>query len=206
MTLAPRRSVARAQASGMPQVPAGRDTLAASGPQQIAPVLPVLAQTAPAPIPPAPAARTSNALPTTESATRSGDAGTEARLPIFDSVESDWFRRGGPPISRVTGSMKAATGSWSSPADDGFRAAQAAASPTTGDVTGAGLPKRVPSANLVPGSIGTRPRGQQAGQAPPPAARPVRSPEEARTRLKGFQVRGREGRTDAPQQQGTNEN
>ena len=86
------------------------------------------------------------------------------------------------------------------------RAAETVGSPVAGRTTNAGLPKRVPSANLVPGSIGTRPRGQQAGQAPPSAAGPARSPDEARARLKGFQVRGREGRTDAPGQPGTNEN
>jgi hypothetical protein len=119
------------------------------------------------------------------------------RLPIYDSIESEWFRRSG--------------GSWTSPADEGFRrAAETVVSPVAGQLTGAGLPKRVPSANLVPGSIGTRPTGQQHGQqhgpTPPRAARPARSPEAVRTRLTGFQVRGREGRTSASQQPGTGEN
>ena len=138
----------------------------------------------------------------------------DVRLPIYDSIESEWFRRGG--TSFVAGQTSG--NSWTSPADEGFRrAAETVVSPVAGQLTGAGLPKRVPSANLVPGSIGTRPTGQrdglqhgqqhglQHGQTPPRAARPVRSPEAVRTRLTGFQVRGREGRTSASQQPGPGE-
>jgi signal transduction histidine kinase len=104
------------------------------------------------------------------------------RLPIFDSVESEWFRRG--------------TSVWTSPADEGFRVAQTVVgSPVAGQTTSAGLPQRMPSANLVPGSISAPPR-QRAGQAPRPTAGPARSPAEVRARLTGFQLRGREGRTD----------
>ena len=135
-----------------------------------------------------------------ESAANAAETTSDRRLPIYDSIESEWFRRGST-------SFNAAGSSWTSPADEGFRrAAETVGSPVAGRTTNAGLPKRVPSANLVPGSIGTRPRGQQAGQTPPSAAGPARSPDEARARLKGFQVRGREGRTDAPGQPGTNEN
>jgi signal transduction histidine kinase len=209
--MAPRRSVARAQSAGWPQVPAGRETLASSGPQQVAPVSPALAQSVSVSIPPAPIPPAPTTVPAPESATRSGETGTEARLPIFDSVESDWFRRGGPPISRVTGPMKAATGSWSSPADDGFRAAQAAASPTVGDVTTAGLPKRVPSANLVPGKVG---RDQTSSAGGPRPATPVgrtaeevrRAADEARSRMSGLQRGGRQGRAAAPQNVETNDN
>jgi hypothetical protein len=121
---------------------------------------------------------------------------SSVRLPIYDSVESDWFRRGAP-LSIAQGQAPLAS-SWTSPADDGFRAAQTVVSPTADPVTTAGLPKRVPSANLVPGSIGPRP-GQRAGtgQGPAPAL-PTRSPEAVRARLSGFQLKGRQGRTDAP--------
>jgi len=126
----------------------------------------------------------------------------EVRLPIYDSIESEWFRRGGGSFT----AQSASGGSWTSPADEGFRrAAETVVAPVAGQMTGAGLPKRVPSANLVPGSIGTRPAGQRDGQAPRPAAGPARSPEAVRARLKGFQVRGREGRTSA-QPPGTGEN
>jgi signal transduction histidine kinase len=125
------------------------------------------------------------------------------RLPIYDSIESEWFRRG---TTSFGGGGRSSAGSWTSPADEGFRrAAQTVVSPVAEQVTNAGLPQRVPSANLVPGSIGARPAGQRAGQAPPTDG-PSRSPEAVRARLKGFQVRGREGRTDPPQPPGTNEN
>jgi signal transduction histidine kinase len=127
------------------------------------------------------------------------------RLPIYDSIESEWFRRGNTSFSGGAGKVPA--GSWTSPADEGFRvAAQTAVSPVAGQTTSAGLPKRVPSANLVPGSIGTRPTGRQAGQTAPAGGGPSRSPEAVRARLSGFQVRGRDARTDLPRRPGTDEN
>ena len=90
-------------------------------------------------------------------------AGQEQRLPIFDSLESDWFRRSGKTLSatqRPQGAQDAqaapaaAQASWTSPADEGWRAAQAVATPAAGETTQAGLPRRVPRANLVPGSVG----------------------------------------------------
>ena len=92
-------------------------------------------------------------------------AGQEQRLPIFDSLESDWFRRSGKTLSatqqrpqRRPGRAGRAVGrgsvSWTSPADEGWRAAQAVATPAAGETTQAGLPRRVPRANLVPGSVG----------------------------------------------------
>jgi hypothetical protein len=44
-------------------------------------------------------------------------------------------------------------GSWSSPADAGWRAAQAAAETKPDATTGTGLPKRVPMAHFVPGRV-----------------------------------------------------
>jgi signal transduction histidine kinase len=121
------------------------------------------------------------------------------RLPIYDSIESDWFRRG---TTSSSDQGRPAAGTWTSPADEGFRrAAETASSPVAGQTTSAGLPKRVPSANLVPGSIGARPAGRQGPQAPPQAdsGGPARSPEAVRARLTGFQVRGRAGRSDGPE-------
>jgi hypothetical protein len=135
----------------------------------------------------------------------------DARLPIFDAVESEWFRRGGKP-----GDM-----SWTSPADEGFRAASATvATPVTGENTSAGLPKRVPSANLLPGTVGGVPGGPGAGggipgglgggipgnvpggvggtgpQTTPPSAA-AQAAEAARSRMSGFARGGREGRAAA---------
>jgi signal transduction histidine kinase len=121
----------------------------------------------------------------------------DQRLPIFDSLESDWFRRSGRtvstarPSSGVQVGQAAAQASWISPADEGMRAAQALAAPSAGDTTQAGLPRRVPRANLVPGSVG--------GGDDAEADAPVRSPDAARTRMTSFQRGVREGRAATPQ-------
>ena len=81
--------------------------------------------------------------------------GRDQRLPIFDTLESDWFRRSG--TSHAASQDQASVpdqASWHSPADAGWRAAETVAAPTTGATTSAGLPRRVPRANLVPGSVG----------------------------------------------------
>jgi HAMP domain-containing protein len=159
-----------------------------------------------------------------------------AALPIFDSVESDWFRARGRKLPRheapstqqasmlqankqqasmqqasmQQASMQQATvqmpavrqplaepptapqpaaRQWSSPGDDGWRAAEAVLAPATGGITGAGLPRRTPQANLVPGSAGERPA------RPAQAAQPAESAEMARNRLAGFQRGSRRART-----------
>ena len=142
-------------------------------------------------------------------------AGQEQRLPIFDSLESDWFRRSGKTLSatqRTQGApaaqaaaqaaqgAQAAESSWTSPADEGWRAAQAVATPAAGETTQAGLPRRVPRANLVPGSVGGGNGGQgSAGSPETEAEAPVRSPDAARSRMASFQRGVREGRAAAPQ-------
>jgi len=132
----------------------------------------------------------------------------EPRLPIFDSLESDWFRRSGqtmtatqqrPQGAPATQGAPAAQGAAgqqafrTSPADEGWKAAQAVASPEAGETTGAGLPKRVPRANLVPGSVAS------GGGQEPEAEAPVRSPDAIRNRMASFQRGVREGRAVAPQ-------
>ena len=137
----------------------------------------------------------------------------DQRLPIFDSLESDWFRRSGKTVGSarpspgaqgvqgaqgaqgaqgVQAGQPAAHSSWTSPADEGWRAAQALAAPAAGDTTQAGLPRRVPRANLVPGSVG-------GGGGDAEADAPTRSPDAARTRMASFQRGVREGRAAAPQ-------
>jgi signal transduction histidine kinase len=121
-------------------------------------------------------------------------AAQDQRLPIFDSLESDWFRRSGKTLSstRVQSTQQAPQASWTSPADEGWRAAQALAAPAAGETTQAGLPRRVPRANLVPGSIGN-------GGPEAEAEGPARSPDAARDRMASFQRGVREGRAAAPQ-------
>jgi signal transduction histidine kinase len=120
-------------------------------------------------------------------------AGEEHRLPIFESVESDWFRRGRSGASRAgqVASTASSGGGWTSPADEGWRAAEAAHVPTSGGVTLSGLPKRVPRANLVPGAVGVH------TAAPAAAATSARSATQARERLANFQRGMREGRAAA---------
>ncbi len=78
---------------------------------------------------------------------------TEARrLPIFEAVESNWFR-GGRTVPGSSGVTAAAGSRWASPADEGWHAAETVDSPSSGGQTTAGLPKRLPNANLVPGAI-----------------------------------------------------
>ena len=121
----------------------------------------------------------------------------DQRLPIYDSLESDWFRRSGKSLSMARPAAGApavavAGQSWTSPADEGWRAAQALAVPSAGDTTQAGLPRRVPRANLVPGSVG-------GGGGDAEADAPTRSPDVARTRMASFQRGVREGRAATPQ-------
>ena len=143
------------------------------------------------------------------------------RLPIFEAVESDWFRRGRssvpaapaqPGLGAVTnggtgsqggfgaGPVGGAAGGWperqdarlpepevtwaASAADQGWEAAAAASAPATGGTTTAGLPKRVPQANLVPGTASPE----------PVAPAPTRSAAVTRERFASFQRGVREGR------------
>ena len=122
--------------------------------------------------------------------------GEEHRLPIFEAVESDWFRRGrqavGRPGSGHDGEADSGAGtgngnSWISAADEGWAAAEVVHAPTSGGVTPAGLPKRVPRANLVPG----------AATAAPSSVAPTRSAAATRERFASFQRGAKEGRAAA---------
>jgi signal transduction histidine kinase len=123
--------------------------------------------------------------------------GEENRLPIFESVESDWFRRGrhgtDHPARAGTGAgagaVSAATGDWTSPADAGWEAAEVAHAPVSGGTTAVGLPKRVPRANLVPGGV--------SGGTAPAVPAPARSASQTRERLASFQRGVREARAAA---------
>jgi len=65
-------------------------------------------------------------------------------LLIFAQTRSAWFSD--------TADAVAEPPAWNSIADVGWQAAERAARPILGDDTSAGLPRRVPQANLVPGS------------------------------------------------------
>jgi signal transduction histidine kinase len=109
--------------------------------------------------------------------------GEASRLPIFEAVESDWFRRGRHAVAGP-GQEEEQPESWTSQADEGWRAAELASAPSSAGLTPAGLPKRVPKANLVPGAVGHEPVAPVA----------VRSAAATRERFASFQRGVREGR------------
>jgi len=113
----------------------------------------------------------------------------ENRLPIFESVESDWFRsRRRPPRPGAPVDTPRAGEPWASPGDDGWRAAEAIRTPAVSGVTASGLPRRAPRANLVPGSAGAR-EGRPS--------RPAETAEVVSSRLAGFQRGSRRARAAA---------
>ena len=138
-----------------------------------------------------------------------GGGGVDDSLPIFDAIESNWFKRrtGGPTVDATeTGPMPqvdpaaqeqrsesrsdpepqgGSDQEWNSAADRGWKAARTAAEPLAGGLTTSGLPKRVPKANLVPG---TAPKPENVRQVP------TRSADRVRNRFSGFQRGVREGR------------
>ncbi|MDA2808260.1 sensor histidine kinase [Nocardiopsis suaedae] len=163
----------------------------------------------------------------------SPESGSEA-LPIFDAIESNWFKRrtsgpetgplptpaagaaqpaaepqppasppagaagrapqaaaeappaaGAAPASGPERSAQAEDG-WRSDADRGWQAARSAAEPIAGGLTDSGLPKRVPKANLVPG---TAPQPENVRQMP------NRSADRVRNRFSGLQKGVQDGRS-----------
>ncbi|MHC1562642.1 hypothetical protein ACR9E3_27070 [Actinomycetospora sp. C-140] len=81
--------------------------------------------------------------------------------PIFDEL-SAWFLD-------VAESRAGGDGAWSSPADTGYEAAQAALHSPTGGLTAAGLPIRDPAARLAPGAVLPPPRSGPARPSDPQA-------------------------------------
>jgi hypothetical protein len=114
-------------------------------------------------------------------------AAENSRLPIFESVESDWFRRSRRGSDAPDPGTP--TEAWSSPADEGWQAAEVAQAPVSNGTTAAGLPQRVPKANLVPGRAGL------AGAAAQTV--PTRSAAQTQERLASFQRAVREARAAA---------
>jgi hypothetical protein len=71
------------------------------------------------------------------------DNDSDSDLLIFAAAKSAWFTGD----SEVESTLE-----WSNPADAGWQAAERLIEPVHGEETSAGLPRRVPQANLVPGS------------------------------------------------------
>ncbi|GIG57305.1 hypothetical protein Lfu02_16770 [Longispora fulva] len=70
------------------------------------------------------------------------EEGGDGELLIFSAARSAWFTDPNPESEFE----------WGGTADAGWRAADKASRPAVGGTTGGGLPRRVPQANLVPGS------------------------------------------------------
>ncbi|MFF8729671.1 nitrate- and nitrite sensing domain-containing protein [Streptomyces sp. NPDC015171] len=120
----------------------------------------------------------------------------DGRTPLFDTLETNWFhgsqqQESAPapqqpqqtpqqqaPQQQAPAPQRSAstTGSWrTSPNDDLVRQAERVRQPAAGGVTTSGLPRRVPRANLVPGTA-----QQQQHQAGPQVSR---APDDVRGRL-----------------------
>ncbi|WP_099053029.1 sensor histidine kinase [Streptomyces griseochromogenes] len=114
----------------------------------------------------------------------------DGRTPLYDTLETNWFHGGqqgqqdNAPAPQQQQSAPASapqrpaspTGSWrTSPNDELVRQAERVRQPAAGGVTTSGLPRRVPRANLVPGTA-----QQQQHQAGPQVSR---APDDVRGRL-----------------------
>ncbi|MFI6403434.1 nitrate- and nitrite sensing domain-containing protein [Streptomyces sp. NPDC050548] len=142
--------------------------------------------TARPPAPQRPTRQEPEALPP---ATGPGDG----RTPLYDTLETNWFHgqqaeaqsqsNGSAPAPQPQAPQAPATppqrptgGTWrSSPNDDLVRQAERVRQPAAGGVTTSGLPRRVPRANLVPGTA-----QQQQHQTGPQVSR---APDDVRGRL-----------------------
>jgi hypothetical protein len=132
------------------------------------------------------------------------EAEQEEFLPIFASVESAWFRKPPEDIAPEPNRneqtpaqpVPSVEETWRNAADAGWRAAAAASDPSRGGVTSAGLPKRTPKANLVPGTAGRSEQPQQR-QAPAPPVSATR----VRSRMASYQQGVRRGRAEVREQE-----
>ncbi|MFD5337329.1 sensor histidine kinase [Streptomyces hawaiiensis] len=160
-----------------------------------------------APRPPAPQARhvrqEPEALPP---ASGPGDG----RTPLYDTLETNWFHGqqeqqpqndGSAPAAPQqpqgsTGPQRSAPAGWrSSPNDDLVRQAERVRQPAAGGVTTSGLPRRVPRANLVPGTA-----QQQTHQSGPQVSR---APDDVRGRLTNLRRGIAQGRQAGSTQTGS---
>jgi hypothetical protein len=91
-------------------------------------------------------------------------------LPIFQSVNG-WFRTETPPGLETEAIVEPPN--WESGADEGWRAAEKAATPEVASTTAAGLPVRAAGRQLVPGAADT---AQQRPGAPMQTGTPKRDP------------------------------
>jgi hypothetical protein len=176
--------------------PAGADVPV----QASAPPAPPVHTPAPPP-PPAPVSHVANGT--------NGVNGTNGDSPYHHEPEAEpepeVFEEHAEPVAeepqqpqhavRASASLSA----WQSPGDEGWQAAQKLGKAAPEVVTSAGLPKRVPKAQLIPGSAPSRPGSGSATSQRSPAL-PPRSADAVRGRMSSFQQgirRGRHAMVDA---------
>ncbi|WP_437034002.1 nitrate- and nitrite sensing domain-containing protein [Streptomyces sp. enrichment culture] len=139
----------------------------------------------------------------------------DGRTPLYDTLETNWFHGGGgqeqgngsapapqqqPQQSQQpqgpTGPQRSASPAWrSSPNDELIRQAERVRQPAAGGVTTSGLPRRVPKANLVPGTA-----QQQSHQSGPQVSR---APDDVRGRLTNLRRGIAQGRQAGSTQTGS---
>ncbi|KES06509.1 membrane protein [Streptomyces toyocaensis] len=140
----------------------------------------------------------------------------DGRTPLYDTLETNWFRGGGAqeqgngpapapqqpqqqspqPQSSPTGPQRSSSTAWrSSPNDELVRQAERVRQPAAGGVTTSGLPRRVPRANLVPGTA-----QQQSHQSGPQVSR---APDDVRGRLTNLRRGIAQGRQAGSTQTGS---
>ncbi len=136
----------------------------------------------------------------------------DGRTPLYDTLETNWFHgqqgqqeqqpqnNGSAPAPQQpqgpTGPQRSASANWrTSPNDDLVRQAERVRQPAAGGVTTSGLPRRVPRANLVPGTA-----QQQTHQSGPQVSR---APDDVRGRLTNLRRGIAQGRQAGSTQTGS---
>ncbi|MEV5959262.1 nitrate- and nitrite sensing domain-containing protein [Streptomyces sp. NPDC051987] len=139
----------------------------------------------------------------------------DGRTPLYDTLETNWFHGGQeqeqlpqqgngaaslppvppvptqPPAPAAAAPQRPAQTAWrTSPNDDLVRQAERVRQPAAGGVTTSGLPRRVPRANLVPGTA-----QQQQHHTGPQVSR---APDDVRGRLTNLRRGIAQGRQAAP--------
>ncbi|MER5648941.1 nitrate- and nitrite sensing domain-containing protein [Streptosporangium sp. NPDC002524] len=149
----------------------------------------------------APGARTTGPEADAVSGSVTGDPASEDSS-VSEGSEgstSEGSTSGGPVSEEARPEPEA----WTSPGDLGWQAAQAASAPVLGGTTEAGLPRRTPRANLVPGSVTPSVPSESSESSPAPVpGRPALSPERVRSRMTSFQEGVRKARNELPKREG----
>ncbi|WP_431039686.1 nitrate- and nitrite sensing domain-containing protein [Streptomyces sp. P9-1] len=140
----------------------------------------------------------------------------DGRTPLYDTLETNWFHGGqggaqeqgngsapaapqqpqqSPQPQSPTGSQRSNAAWRSSPNDELVKQAERVRKPAAGGVTTSGLPRRVPKANLVPGTA-----QQQNHQSGPQVSR---APDDVRGRLTNLRRGIAQGRQAGSSQTGS---